>query len=156
MEGSRVRGPSSTSYEGATERIPARDQCASPVLLLAALRHGGEPHCETPASHISRAPARRNPSAMMLKRSETDRVIGGVAGGIAQRLGLSSTLVRLAWVVSILFGGFGVLAYLILWIVLPKGTPHSSATRVAEERYARGEITAAELDRIRGDLQVAP
>jgi len=93
---------------------------------------------------------------MMLKRSETNRVIAGVAGGIAQRFGLSSTLVRLAWVVSVLFGGFGVLAYVILWIVLPKGTPHIPAIRVAEERYARGEITAAELERIRGDLQVAP
>jgi phage shock protein PspC (stress-responsive transcriptional regulator) len=93
---------------------------------------------------------------MMLKRSETDRVIAGVAGGVAERLGLSSTIVRLAWVGSVLFGGFGVLAYLILWIGLPKGTPHVPATRIAEERYARGEITAAELDRIRGDLQVAP
>jgi phage shock protein PspC (stress-responsive transcriptional regulator) len=93
---------------------------------------------------------------MMLNRSETNRVIAGVAGGVAERLGLSSTLVRLAWVGSVLFGGFGVLAYLILWIVLPKGTPYIPATRIAEERYARGEITAAELDRIRVDLQVAP
>ena len=93
---------------------------------------------------------------MTLKRSETDRVIAGVAGGVAQRFGLSATLVRLAWVVSVLFGGFGVLAYLILWIVLPKGTMHTPAIRVAEERYARGEITAAELQRIRGDLQVTP
>jgi phage shock protein PspC (stress-responsive transcriptional regulator) len=117
---------------------------------------GSDPNVETPASHICRGLVPRNPSAMMLNRSETDRVIAGVAGGIAQRFGLSSTLVRLAWVVSILFGGFGVLAYVILWIVLPKGTPHISAIRVAEERYARGEINAAELDRIRGDLQVAP
>jgi phage shock protein C len=117
---------------------------------------GSDPHGETPASHISRALVQRNPSAMMLKRSETDRVIAGVAGGIAQRLGLSSTLVRLAWVVFILFGGFGVLAYVILWIALPKGTAHIPAIRVAEERYARGEIDAAELERIRDDLQVAP
>jgi phage shock protein PspC (stress-responsive transcriptional regulator) len=92
---------------------------------------------------------------MMLTRSETDRVIAGVAGGIAQRFGLSSTLVRLAWLVSVLFGGFGVLVYVILWIALPKGTPHTSATRIAQERYARGEITAAELERIRTDLRVS-
>ena len=93
---------------------------------------------------------------MTLNRSETDRVIGGVAGGVAQRFGLSSTLVRVAWVLSILFGGFGVLAYVILWIVLPKGPPQMPAMRVAEERYARGEITAAEFGRIRSDLQVSP
>jgi phage shock protein PspC (stress-responsive transcriptional regulator) len=90
-----------------------------------------------------------------LIRSETDRVIGGVAGGIAHRFGLSPTLVRGAWVLSIFFGGFGVLAYLILWIALPTRTPHTPATRIAEERYARGEITAAELERIRSDLQAA-
>jgi phage shock protein C len=46
-----------------------------------------------------------------LTRSQTDRVIAGVAGGIAQRFGFSSTLVRLAWVVSVFFGGFGILTY---------------------------------------------
>jgi phage shock protein C len=93
---------------------------------------------------------------MKLTRSETDRVIAGVAGGVAQRFGFSSTLVRLAWVLSVFFGGFGVVAYVILWIVLPTATPQDSASKIAEQRYARGEISAAELDRIRGDLQVAP
>jgi phage shock protein C len=51
-----------------------------------------------------------------LTRSETDRVIAGVAGGVAHRFGVTPTLVRLGWVVSVFFGGFGVLAYLILWI----------------------------------------
>ena len=88
-----------------------------------------------------------------LRRSETDRIIAGVAGGIAQRFGLNSTLVRLAWVVSVFFGGLGIVIYLILWIALPKSPAHSPATRIAEERYARGEISAAELERVRSDLQ---
>jgi phage shock protein C len=91
-----------------------------------------------------------------LTRSETDRVIAGVAGWIARRFGFNSTLVRLAWVVSVLFGGFGILVYLILWIVLPKGPPHMPALGVAEEGYARGEISSAELDRMRSDRQAAP
>jgi phage shock protein PspC (stress-responsive transcriptional regulator) len=90
-----------------------------------------------------------------LTRSETDRVIAGVAGGIAQRLGVSSTLVRLAWVLSVFFGGLGIVVYLSLWVVLPKGGAHTPASRIAEERFARGEITAAELERIRRDLQAA-
>jgi hypothetical protein len=49
--------------------------------------------------------------------------------------------------------GWGVLAYLILWIVLPQGPGSTPAVRVAEERYARGEITAEELQRIRDSLQ---
>jgi phage shock protein PspC (stress-responsive transcriptional regulator) len=90
-----------------------------------------------------------------LTRSETDRVLAGVAGGVAQRFGITSTLVRLAWVLSVLFGGLGILVYVILWIVLPKGSPHIPASRIAEERYARGEISATELERIRSDLQAA-
>jgi phage shock protein C len=93
--------------------------------------------------------------AAQLTRSETDRVIAGVAGGIAERFGLNPTLVRIAWVVSILFGGFGILLYVVLWIVLPAGPAQVPAIRIAEERYARGEITAEELRRIRADLQSA-
>jgi phage shock protein C len=92
----------------------------------------------------------------MLTRSETNRVIGGVAGGIAERIGVNPSLLRAAWALSALFGGLGVLAYLVLWIVLPKGSNQIPATRIAEERFARGEITAAELERIKSDLQVAP
>jgi phage shock protein C len=91
-----------------------------------------------------------------LTRSETDRVLAGVAGGIAQRLGVNSTLVRVAWVLSVLFGGLGVLVYLILWVVMPKGGKDGPASRIAEERFARGEITAAELQAIRRDLQATP
>ena len=90
-----------------------------------------------------------------LTRSETDRAIAGVAGGIAERSGINSTLVRLAWVLSVFFGGVGIAVYLILWIVLPTGAPQIGAIQVAQERYARGEISAEEFARIRSDLQVA-
>jgi phage shock protein C len=90
-----------------------------------------------------------------LTRSESDKLIGGVAGGLAQRFGINSTLVRVAWLLSVFFGGFGVLAYLILWLVLPKGSSRTPAIRMAEERYARGEISFPELERLRSDLQAA-
>ena len=93
------------------------------------------------------------PMAAQLTRSKTDRVIAGVAGGIAERFGLDPTLVRIAWVVSIFFGGFGILLYVVLWIALPEGSAQASAIRIAEERYARGEISTEELRRIRDDLQ---
>lgn len=80
-------------------------------------------------------------------------MIAGVAGGIAERYGLDPALVRIAWVVSVFFGGFGILLYVVLWIVLPAGPPQVPAIRIAEERYARGEISAEELNQIRADLQ---
>lgn len=94
-------------------------------------------------------------AAQQLRRSETDRMIGGVAGGLAAYFGVDPTLVRLAWVLAGLLG-FGVFAYILLWIVVPKGPTASSALRIAEERFARGEITREELDTIRRDLEESP
>jgi phage shock protein PspC (stress-responsive transcriptional regulator) len=91
--------------------------------------------------------------ATKLMRSKDDRVIAGVAGGLAQYFNLDATLVRVAWVVAVVFGGFGFLAYVILWIVLPEGEQEPSSVAVAEERFARGEITAEELRRIKDDLR---
>jgi len=93
--------------------------------------------------------------AKRLTRSRKNRVISGVAGGMAEYFGLDPTLVRVLWVVfTILPLGTGVIPYLILWAVLPEGdaTPAVPALQIAEERYARGEITADELHTIRRDL----
>ncbi len=94
------------------------------------------------------------PSAQ-LTRSETDKKIAGVAGGVAAYFGVDPTLVRVVWVIALLMG-WGFLAYLILWIVLPKGPGSTPAMRLAEERYARGEITAEDLQRIRRGLEGRP
>jgi phage shock protein C len=87
-----------------------------------------------------------------LTRSETDKMIAGVAGGMAAYFGVDPVLVRVLWVVAGLMG-WGLIAYVVLWIVLPRGPGSTPAVRLAEERYARGEITAEGLDRIRKDLQ---
>ncbi len=50
-------------------------------------------------------------------RSPTDRLIAGVAGGIAERLGVDATIIRLAFVVLALAGGFGLVAYLLGWLI---------------------------------------
>lgn len=55
-----------------------------------------------------------------LMRSRVDRKIAGVCGGIARNQGWDSNVVRLIWVALVLFAGTGVLAYIVLWIVLPE------------------------------------
>jgi phage shock protein C len=55
-----------------------------------------------------------------LNRSVNGRVIGGVAGGLADFFGMDPTIVRLIFVLLAVFGGGGVLLYIILWIVLPE------------------------------------
>jgi len=54
-----------------------------------------------------------------LYRSENDRMIAGVCGGIAEYFGYDAALVRLIFVLVILLGGSGIIAYLILWLILP-------------------------------------
>jgi len=56
-----------------------------------------------------------------LYRSDRDKMIGGVCGGIAEYFTLDPTLVRLGYIVLSIFTVFsGILAYFILWIVVPK------------------------------------
>ncbi len=54
-----------------------------------------------------------------LYRSETDRRIAGVCGGIAEYFGIDSTIVRLLWVFVALWFGAGLIAYLIAALVIP-------------------------------------
>lgn len=54
-----------------------------------------------------------------LYRCRENRVIAGVASGVAEFFGLDPTLVRILWFLSILVGGFGVLAYIGLAIIVP-------------------------------------
>ena len=55
-----------------------------------------------------------------LYRSRTDRKLGGVCGGLAQYFNIDSTLVRLLFVIGVIFVGGGLLAYLIMLIVVPE------------------------------------
>lgn len=54
-----------------------------------------------------------------LRRSRSDRVLGGVCGGVAQHLGFDPILVRIVTVALVVFGGSGVLIYAIAWLAIP-------------------------------------
>jgi phage shock protein C len=54
-----------------------------------------------------------------LRRSSTDRWIGGVCGGIARMAGIESWIIRLIFVASLLLAGGGFLPYVLLWIFVP-------------------------------------
>jgi phage shock protein C len=70
--------------------------------------------------------------ANMSWRRSRDRMIGGVCGGIAERLGWPKDRLRVAVAIAtILTGGvFGIVAYLLLWFVMPPpGEPGLTAPR---------------------------
>ena len=49
-----------------------------------------------------------------------DKKLAGVCGGLAEYFGLDASIVRIVWLLCVLLGGFGLLAYLIMWIVMPE------------------------------------
>ena len=54
-----------------------------------------------------------------LYRSNTEKVFGGVCGGLADYLNIDVVILRIIFVLLALFGGGGVLIYIILWIAIP-------------------------------------
>lgn len=61
----------------------------------------------------------KNFSTKKLTASKTDKVLGGVAGGIARYFNIDPTIVRVLFLLTLGFNGLGLLVYVILWIALP-------------------------------------
>lgn len=67
-----------------------------------------------------------------LYRSENDKMLGGVCGGIAAYLRIDSSIVRIIFALLTLGFGTGILVYLVLWIVLP---PKSMVTNIRKRLF---------------------
>jgi phage shock protein PspC (stress-responsive transcriptional regulator) len=63
---------------------------------------------------------RRAPVHKRLYRDKENSFLGGVASGIAAYFRIDPLVVRLCWVFSVFFAGFGILPYLLLWVFVPK------------------------------------
>ncbi len=79
-----------------------------------------------------------------LYRSRHERVIAGVAGGIADYFNVDVTLIRLIWVVAIFAGGSGLIAYIVAALIIPEepyGYVPEPNGRTAENGGAAGSGT---------------
>ncbi len=56
-----------------------------------------------------------------LTLSRSNRIIAGVCGGIAEFFDIDATFVRVVAVVLAFAGGFGLIPYLICWLLMPRG-----------------------------------
>jgi len=84
------------------------------------------------------------PVSNTLYRHPTDKMIGGVCGGIANYFTWDPALVRIVWLVAtIVTGGGGLLAYLILWGLLPVGT-----VQTGQQRPAAFELNERNIGRV--------
>ncbi|OAV05203.1 putative stress-responsive transcriptional regulator [Moraxella catarrhalis] len=74
------------------------------------------------------------PRLIKLHRSKNHRMIAGVMGGIAEYLGWSPNMVRIAFVIisSLSAAVPGILIYLVLWLIMPNATPNSYATNLVQ------------------------
>src|SRR5215468_761057 len=52
-------------------------------------------------------------------RSREGKMIAGVCAGLAEQFGISVTILRLAFVLGTLIGGWGIVVYLVLWVIMP-------------------------------------
>ncbi len=79
-----------------------------------------------------------------LCRDASERLLGGVASGLAARTGLKVTFVRAIFIATAFMSGFGLVAYMVAWLFLPAaGEANSIASRAAKD--PRGITLAAAL-----------
>jgi phage shock protein C len=62
------------------------------------------------------------PEPRKLYRSQANRMVAGVCGGMAEYFNVDATLIRVLFVVLAVFGGAGLVLYLLMWIIVPDAT----------------------------------
>ncbi|WP_448625569.1 PspC domain-containing protein [Geodermatophilus sp. URMC 64] len=73
-----------------------------------------------------------------LRRSGSEKMLGGVCGGLAEYSGIDPLLWRVGFVGLTVAGGAGVLVYLLLWVLMPSGpVGPDDRTNVLDEWVAR-------------------
>jgi phage shock protein PspC (stress-responsive transcriptional regulator) len=78
-------------------------------------------------------------SRQSLRRSATDKVLGGVCGGLAEDSGVEPMLWRVGFIALALFGP-GIVSYPLLWVVMPPdpGGPDDSSNSSFTQRLRKG------------------
>ena len=91
-----------------------------------------------PPTQPSAQPGYPEPERVLLRRSYSDRMLAGVAGGLARYFGVDATIVRIAFVVLTVFGGAGIPLYLAGLLLIPdEGSDVSIAGSIIESLQSR-------------------
>ena len=102
--------------------ISIRSQVVDSEMVKKTMSVMGRPEEFGEKTHINemKENLRAEQAPRRLYRNMNDKWLGGVCSGLAAYFGLDTTLVRVIVLLLFLFGGVGFLAYIILWIVIPK------------------------------------
>jgi phage shock protein PspC (stress-responsive transcriptional regulator) len=106
------------------------------------LAHSGDMNTNTvnPESTTTRSEQdhRPVPERGQLRRSYDDRMLGGVAGGLARYFGVDTMIVRIAFAVLVVVGGAGIPLYLAGLLLIPEeGSDQSIASSLIESLQSR-------------------
>jgi phage shock protein C len=92
----------------------------------------------TTSTHAAAEPAAGDTGTPQLRRPVQDRMLAGVASGIARYLGADVTAVRIILAVLAVLGGAGVPIYLAGWLLIPEeGSEQSIAAQLIESLQTR-------------------
>ena len=81
-----------------------------------------------------------------LYRSENERVLGGVCGGLGDYLGMDPVFIRIFFIIWTVLEEFSILIYFLLWVVIPNESEISSETRfTGEDIRARFQLMGQEV-----------
>jgi len=83
------------------------------------------------------SPVSEKPPLRRLYRSRSQKLLAGVCGGLAEYFDLDVSIMRLLWILFTLLGGAGILAYIILWMVVP---PHPDQIAGAPPRRSNSAV----------------
>lgn len=82
------------------------------------------------------------PTARRLTRNKVDGKLGGVCAGIGDYLGWDHTMVRILTILLIIFTGLPLIAYFILWALMPKDTRAPYIREYREQKNAQTRFEA--------------
>jgi phage shock protein PspC (stress-responsive transcriptional regulator) len=115
----RLPQPPAGDQAPPTDPVPPGDQAPSQAPTEPLPPGGSPPATEPPPWAGTPGTGPGAGAGRRLVRRSDDRVIAGVASGIADHLGIAPWVVRIGFVVLVFFGGLGALAYLLGWLLIP-------------------------------------
>jgi len=96
-----------------------------------------------------------HPAPPRLHRSDTDRMCCGVCGGIAEYVAVDPSLVRLAFVIATLWGGIGLVLYVVMAVVLPVDVDADATLTARQMSPERSRVLAGLALVVLGGLLLA-
>jgi phage shock protein PspC (stress-responsive transcriptional regulator) len=124
-----------------TERLGSNKQVITLNDVEDVIKVMGDPLEISGAEEQPRATQERHSGPRRIYRDPDDRMIGGVCGGLGAYLGIDPVILRILFILFLIFG-IGLLVYVILWIVVPE------ARTTAQKLEMRGDsVNASNIGR---------